>query len=61
MKRITKKIFTLLLIFTMIFSLGKWEIFASEISDAQKKKNSLYVLSAEEKKFKQVLPQSKKS
>ena len=41
MKRITKKIFTLLLIFTMIFSLGKWEIFASEISDAQNKKNSL--------------------
>ena len=41
MKKITKKIFALLLIFTLIISLGKWRVFASEISDAQNKKSTL--------------------
>lgn len=41
MKKMTKKFFALLLVFTTIFSLGKWNVFASEISDAQNKKSTL--------------------
>ena len=42
MKRMAKKCVAMLLIFTMIFSLGKWRVFASEITDA--KVNTLYKL-----------------
>lgn len=51
MKRITKKILALLLIFTMIFSLGKWKAFASELSDAKSKKSSLEKKKAETEKM----------
>lgn len=41
MKRMTKRIIALLLIFTMIFSLGRWEAQASKLSEARNKKSSL--------------------